>query len=165
MKNQQENTSSEAALLRSTSGVDTSETNSLCCAAAGIIAPSSAPNDALIPLKRLRGPAVPDAVLNAQERPPAQPVMGYTPRSPAQSIEAEILSDEELADLTGYKQRAHQRKWLNDRNWVFIESRGGRPLVGRMYARMKLGMTNPALVEQSAPPMRPVWTPDFSRVN
>lgn len=34
-----------------------------------------------------------------------------------------------------------------------------------MYARMKLGMTNPALIEQSAPPMRPVWTPDFSRVN
>ena len=165
MKNQQKNTGAEAALLRITSSVNTSETNSLCCAAAGIIAPSSAPNEALIPLEKLRGAAVDDAMLNAQERPPAQPVMGYTPRSPAKSIEAEILSDEELADLTGYKQRAHQRKWLSDRNWVFIESRGGRPLVGRMYARMKLGMTNPALVEQSAPPMRPVWTPDFSRVN
>ena len=165
MKNQQENTGAEAALLRITSGVDTSETNSLCCAAAGIIAPSSAPNEALIPLKKLRGAAVDDAMLNAQERPPAQPVMGYTPRSAAKSIEAEILSDEELADLTGYKQRAHQRRWLKERSWVFIESRGGRPLVGRMYARMKFGMINPVLVDQSPPLTRPVWTPDFSRVN
>ena len=55
-------------------------------------------------------------------------------------MQAEILSDDELADLTGYKHRAHQRKWLKDRNWVYIESRGGRPLVGRMFARMKLGM-------------------------
>lgn len=37
MKNHQENTSALPALLRSTSGVDTSETNSLCCAAAGVI--------------------------------------------------------------------------------------------------------------------------------
>ena len=101
MKNQQENTGAEAALLRITSGVDTSETKSLCCAAAGIIAPSSAPNEALIPLEKLRGAAVDDAMLNAQERPPAQPVMGYKPRSAAKSIEAEILSDEELPESFG----------------------------------------------------------------
>lgn len=80
-------------------------------------------------------------------------------------MQAEILSDDELADLTGYKQRAHQRKWLKDRNWVFIESRGGRPLVGRMYARTKLGMVNPAIADPNPPPARPAWTPDFSRVN
>ena len=78
MKNQQKNAGAEAALLRITSGVDTSETNSLCCAAAGIIAPSSAPNEALIPLEKLRGAAVDDAMLSAQERPPAQPAVGYT---------------------------------------------------------------------------------------
>jgi len=50
----------------------------LCCAAAGIIAPSSAPNEALIPLEKLRGAAVDDAMLSAQERPPAQPAVGYT---------------------------------------------------------------------------------------
>ena len=44
-------------------------------------------------------------------------------------MQAEILSDDELADLTGYKHRAHQRKWLKDRNWVYIESRGGHPLL------------------------------------
>ena len=165
MKNQQDNTGALPALLRIASSVDTLETNSLCCAAAGIIAPPSATAEALIPHEKLRGAVLADATLHAQERPLAQPVVGYTPRSQPKAIEAEIFSDDELADLTGYKQRAHQRKWLIDRNWVFIESRGGRPLVGRMYARMKLGMTNPVLIEQSPPPTRPVWTPDFSRVN
>ena len=165
MKNHQDNANALPALLRTASSVNTLETNSLCCAAAGIIAPFSATAEALIPHEKLRGAALADATLNAQERPLAQPVLGYTHRSLPKAIEAEIFSDDELADLTGYKQRAHQRKWLTDRNWVFVESRGGRPLVGRMYARMKLGMTNTALIEQSPPPARPVWTPDFSRVN
>ena len=80
-------------------------------------------------------------------------------------MQAEILSDDELADLTGYKRRSDQRKWLKDRNWVFVESRGGRPLVGRMFARMKLGMVNAAIADPNPPPERPAWTPDFSRVN
>ena len=80
-------------------------------------------------------------------------------------MQAEILSDEELADLTGYKLRTHQRKWLKDRNWVFIESRGGRPLVGRMFARMKLGMVNATIADPNPPPARQPWTPDFSKVN
>ncbi|WP_072365986.1 DUF4224 domain-containing protein [Pseudomonas sp. NFACC10-1] len=80
-------------------------------------------------------------------------------------MEAEILTDQELADLTGYKHRAHQRKWLNDRNWIFVESRGGRPLVGRMFARMKLGMAPAPAGDHNPPPARPAWTPDFSRVN
>lgn len=29
----------------------------------------------------------------------------------------EILSDEELADLTGYKARGYQRRWLEERGW------------------------------------------------
>jgi hypothetical protein len=77
MKNHQENTSALPALLRADSGVDTLETNSLCCAAAGIIAPLSATTEALIPHKKLRGAALADATLDAQECPPAQPVVGY----------------------------------------------------------------------------------------
>ncbi len=165
MKTQQDNTRALPALLRTAGSVDTLETKSLCCAAAGMIAPSSASAEPSIPHEKLRGAALADATLNAQERPLAQPAVGYTPHSQRKAIEAEIFSDDELADLTGYKQRAHQRKWLTDRNWVFVESRGGRPLVGRMYARMKLGITNTALIEQSPPLARPVWTPDFSRVN
>lgn len=80
-------------------------------------------------------------------------------------METEILSEEELAELTGYKHRGYQRQWLKDRNWVFIESRGGRPLVGRMFTRMKLGAIPPSLEPQTPPPPAPTWTPDFSRVN
>lgn len=80
-------------------------------------------------------------------------------------MENEILSDEELAELTGYKARAYQRRWLLDRQWVFVESRGKRPLVGRMYARMKLGMIGPTIAAPNPTPDAPVWTPDFSRVN
>ena len=81
------------------------------------------------------------------------------------TMETEILSEEELADLTGYKLRGHQRQWLKKRNWVFVESRGGRPLVGRIFARMKLGAVSPTLANPNPPPATPTWTPDFSRVN
>ena len=66
------------ALLRNANGVDAPETNSLCCAAAGIIAPLSATSEALIPHEKLREATTPDATLIAQNRPPAQPVVGYT---------------------------------------------------------------------------------------
>jgi hypothetical protein len=49
MKNHQDNTSALPALLRAAGGADTLETNNLCCAAAGIIAPSGATAVALIP--------------------------------------------------------------------------------------------------------------------
>ncbi|ATB63601.1 DUF4224 domain-containing protein [Pseudomonas mosselii] len=80
-------------------------------------------------------------------------------------MDTEILSDEELADLTGYKARGWQRRWLNERGWHFVESRGGRPLVGRQYARMQLGV--PLEVVPMAPlppPHTPAWMPDFSKV-
>ncbi|MFJ2683231.1 DUF4224 domain-containing protein [Pseudomonas sp. NPDC087342] len=80
-------------------------------------------------------------------------------------METEILSDEELADITDYKARAYQLCWLVDRHWVFIESRGKRPLASRMYARMKLGMLSPTIMDPNPPPAAPAWTPDFSRVN
>lgn len=78
MKNQQNNTSTLPALLRAADGVDTLETNSLCCAAVGIIAPSSVTAEALIPHEKLRGAALADATLNAPVRPLAQPAVGYT---------------------------------------------------------------------------------------
>jgi hypothetical protein len=87
-------TQASTALLCTATGVDTLETNSLCCAAAGIIAPLSATAEALIPHEKLREAALADATLNAQERPPAQPVVGYkhllleqkTPQQPAVSV-------------------------------------------------------------------------------
>lgn len=81
-------------------------------------------------------------------------------------MESEILSDEELADITGYKARAWQRRWLKERHWQFVESRGKRPLVSRIYARMKLGAMPLAVIDTTQPPQpEPAWTPDFSRLN
>ena len=81
MQKDQHNTQSTTALLCKETSVDTLETNSLCCAAAGIIASSSSTTEALIPHEKLREAATPDATLIAQERPLAQPVVGYTPPS------------------------------------------------------------------------------------
>lgn len=77
MKQQKTNTQTQPALLRSASWVDAPVNNSLCCAAAGIIAPLSAAAEALIPHEKLREAATPDATLIAQNRPPAQPALGY----------------------------------------------------------------------------------------
>jgi len=76
MQMDQHDTQTTTALLRKETSVDTLETNSLCCAAAGIIAPSSSTTEALIPHEKLREAATPNATLNAQNRPPAQPVEG-----------------------------------------------------------------------------------------
>lgn len=65
------------ALLCNANGVDAQETKSLCCAAAGIIAPITATADVLIPHEKLREAAPPDASLIAQTRPSAQPAKGY----------------------------------------------------------------------------------------
>ena len=78
MQMDQHNTQSTTALLCEEVSVDTIETNSLCCAAAGIIAPSSSTTEALIPHEKLREAATPNATLIAKNRPPAQPAVGYT---------------------------------------------------------------------------------------
>ena len=78
MKNHQDNNSTLPALLRTASGGDTLETNSLCCAAAGIVAPLSATAEALIPQEKLRGAVLADATLDAKKRKLAQPAVGYT---------------------------------------------------------------------------------------
>lgn len=101
MKNQQDNTGAQPALLRTAGSVDTLETNSLCCAAAGIIAPPNATADALIPLEKLRGAVHADATLNAQEPPLAQVSMGCT--TPSEAID---LQQEEEKGQKFKKERA-----------------------------------------------------------
>ena len=66
------------ALLRNTSGIDTPVKNSFCCAAAGITKAFRDTAEVLIPHIKLREAAHLDAPLNAQNRPPAQLVVGYT---------------------------------------------------------------------------------------
>ncbi|WP_343625408.1 DUF4224 domain-containing protein [Roseateles puraquae] len=49
-----------------------------------------------------------------------------------------LLTDVELHGLTGVQQRRLQIEWLKDNGWVFFISRVGRPVVGRLYANLKL---------------------------
>jgi len=111
MKNHQDNTSALPALLRTAGSVDTLETNSLCCAAAGIIAPSSATAEALTPHEKLRGAALVDTTLTATERPPAQPVVG---RKPTYDILLKIQI-ERISITWEYEGGCHVwRYWDND---------------------------------------------------
>jgi hypothetical protein len=79
--------------------LDAQETNSLCCVAAGITAPSSSTTEALMPHEKLREAASPDATLSAQNGPLAQPVEGYKhpdfiPKSPLEVVVNEVQIDE-----------------------------------------------------------------------
>ena len=91
MKLPKDNANALPALLRAESGVDTLETNSLCCAAAGIIASLNATPEALIPHEKLRGAALADATPNAQERPLAQPDLGYKRQLPTHKLMTKTL--------------------------------------------------------------------------
>lgn len=68
---------SGAALLCSSSSVDTRKKESLCCVAAGITALSSITTKALTPHAKLRQTATLNATLIAENCPPAQPAKGY----------------------------------------------------------------------------------------
>lgn len=95
MQMDQHDTQSTTALLRKETSVNTLETNSLCCEAAGIIAPSSSTTEALIPHEKLREATTPNATLIAQNSPPAQPAVGYThPNGPSKEAVDEMQIDE-----------------------------------------------------------------------
>ncbi|MBS9761831.1 DUF4224 domain-containing protein [Pseudomonas mosselii] len=76
-------------------------------------------------------------------------------------METEMLSDEELAAPSGYKARGYQRRWLEERGGVFVET---LPLVGRHYVRLKLGGSLGVMPPASSPPVVPTWTPLISKV-
>ncbi|MCU1751565.1 hypothetical protein [Pseudomonas sp. 6D_7.1_Bac1] len=109
MQKDQHNTQSTTALLRKEASVDTLETNSLCCAAAGIIAPSSSTTEALIPHEKLREAATPNATLIAQNPPPAQPAVGY--KAPSAQDERNALQTKLNATVVH----------LNELAWVLAE--------------------------------------------
>lgn len=85
-----------SALLRNASGIAAPVINSLCCAAAGITKALSATAGVLIPHKKLREAAHVDAPLNAKNRPPAQPAVGY--KHPLQADQPH--SNPTFADIT-----------------------------------------------------------------
>ncbi|WP_238349998.1 hypothetical protein [Pseudomonas sp. SWRI111] len=98
MQMDQHDTQTTTALLRKETSVDTLETNSLCCAAASIIAPYSSSTEALIPHEKLREAATPNATLNAQNRPPAQLAEGYKHPACVSEHSAEIAANKVQID-------------------------------------------------------------------
>lgn len=64
--------------------------------------------------------------------------------------EAMFLTADELRELTGYKLSTCQMRWLSNHGWQFEVSQIGRPIVGRAYARQKLGF-----VDSATKPYRP----------
>lgn len=76
-------------------------------------------------------------------------------------ITSETLEPEELLRITGAARPKEQIEWLDKNGWVYQVNRARLPIVGRLYARLRmLGVPHPASVlSQSS------WAPDFSAIN
>jgi bacteriocin-like protein len=74
---------------------------------------------------------------------------------------SETLSDNELATITGYKTPSFQRQWLIRNAWEYVLTGAQRPVVGRVYARLKLAGVKPSATNAVAE----TWTLDLSRVS
>ncbi|MDT8998383.1 DUF4224 domain-containing protein [Paucibacter sp. APW11] len=69
------------------------------------------------------------------------------------------LTAEELERMTGTPVPRLQIHWLESNGWKFIKTRAGVPVVGRLYANLKMGGVEMAnIVAPEA------WEPDFSSV-
>ena len=59
------------------------------------------------------------------------------------------LSDAELEGITGASQARLQIVWLRLNGWAFTLTRAGRPVVGRLYANLKLSGVEVATIVRS----------------
>lgn len=75
------------------------------------------------------------------------------------STPSEFLQDEELATLTGYSLPGKQIAWLESHGWKFEKTGANRPVVGRVYARLKLAGVKPTQEAAQA------WSLDLSQVS
>ena len=75
-------------------------------------------------------------------------------------IQTETLAEEELAAITGYLLPSKQIQWLSINGWQYVLTRPRRPIVGRVYARLKLAGVKPSATNAVAE----TWTLDLSRV-
>ena len=76
-------------------------------------------------------------------------------------IQTETLAEEELAAITGYLLPSKQIQWLSINGWQYVLTRSRRPIVGRVYARLKLAGVKPSATNAGAE----TWTLDLSRVS
>lgn len=69
---------------------------------------------------------------------------------------ATLLTDAELADITGANSKALQIEWLNRNEWHYTTNRHGVPRVGRVYANLKLcGIEPSAMITGEADEWQP----------
>ncbi|UUQ65187.1 DUF4224 domain-containing protein [Pseudomonas fuscovaginae UPB0736] len=76
-------------------------------------------------------------------------------------IQSETLAEEELAAITGYHLPSKQIEWLARNSWQYVLTGARRPVVGRVYARLKLAGVKPSATNAVAE----TWTLDLSRVS
>lgn len=76
-------------------------------------------------------------------------------------LPSETLTEDELAAITGYKIPSCQRQWLQRNAWEHVLTAAQRPVVGRVYARLKLAGVKPSATNAVAE----TWSLDLSRVS
>lgn len=76
------------------------------------------------------------------------------------SLQSETLSADEISEISGCSRKNDQIEWLARNGWIFLQNRAGAPIIGRLYARLKLAGINPALLA----PDSGGWQPDLSKV-
>ncbi|MDQ0653776.1 DUF4224 domain-containing protein [Pseudomonas cedrina] len=75
-------------------------------------------------------------------------------------IQSDTLAEDELATITGCLIHSGQIGWLNRNGWKYVLTRARRPVVGRVYARMKLAGVKPSAENVAAE----VWSLDLSKI-
>ena len=71
----------------------------------------------------------------------------------------ETLNADELHRITGCARAAAQAEWLTEAGWVFHKNRAREPIVGRLYARLKMAGIEPKTLTTGT-----TWEPDFSKM-
>lgn len=81
--------------------------------------------------------------------------------APLVSFPGELLTEDEIAIITGYLTPSRQIQWLTANGWKHVLSGARRPVVGRLYARLKLAGLNASEANAAAE----TWTLDMTRVS
>lgn len=76
-------------------------------------------------------------------------------------FQSETLADDELTTITGYQIPSKQIQWLTANRWEFVLTGANRPIVGRVYARLKLAGVKPSAVNAVAE----TWSLDLANVS
>lgn len=73
-------------------------------------------------------------------------------------LASETLTADEVVQITGCARRGDQIEWFSCNGWAFHKNRAGEPIVGRLYARLKMAGISLATLTTGG------WSPDFSAI-